>query len=126
MSSSEDAGCENHFNTVEIEETTVSSAGVVQTYDGQLARLLEQILTDQGLAYLTSEVRDILAVVIAAQMMRMKPARTTMRSFSEQLADFLVETGFDPSRRRLSRSPETRIAGSPGTCGTPSSAGRAP
>src|SRR4051794_11692947 len=68
VSSIEGAGSENHSNTVEIEGRTVSFEGVFQTNDGQLARLLDKILTDRSLTGLASEDRDILAVVVAAQI----------------------------------------------------------
>jgi len=59
------AGCENQFNTIEIEGQTVSFEGLFRTNDDQLARLLNKI---RSLARLTREDRIALSEVVAAQM----------------------------------------------------------
>src|ERR1051325_4676250 len=91
-----DAGCENQFNTIDIEGQTVSFEGLFQTNDDQLARLLKTILIDRSLAKLTREDRIALSEVVAAQMIRTKLVRTTLRSIAEQLSKSLKEAGIDP------------------------------
>ena len=90
------AGCENQFNTVEIEGQTVSFERLFQTNDDQLARLLNKIRNDRSLARLTPEDRFALSEVVAAQMIRTKLVRTTLRSIAEQLSKTLREAGIDP------------------------------
>src|SRR6266498_1607502 len=95
-SSIRDAGCENHFNTVELEGRTVSFEGLFQTNDDQLARLLESIESNRSLAVLTPHDRVALSEVIAAQILRTKMVRTTMRSVADQVSFSLRDAGFDP------------------------------
>jgi hypothetical protein len=95
-SSVSDAGCENQFNTMEIEGQTVPFEGLFQTNDDQLARLLNTIRSDRSLARLTREDRVALSEVVAAQMVRTKLVRTTMRSIAEQFSKTLGEAGIDP------------------------------
>ena len=90
------AGCENQFNTVEIEGQTVSFECLFQTNDDQLARLLNKIRNDRSLAGLIPEDRFALSEVVAAQMIRTKLVRTTLRSIAEQLSKTLREAGIDP------------------------------
>ena len=95
-SSIRDAGCENYFNTVEVEGQTVSFEGLFQTNDDQLARLLEIIVSSRSLAVLIPQDRAALSEVVAAQIVRTKLLRTTIRSIAEQLSRSLREAGFDP------------------------------
>ena len=96
LSSILNAGCENHFNTVEVEGQTVSFEGLFQTNDDQLAQLLDRIASNRSLVDLTQEARLALSEVVAAQIVRTKMARTTMRSIAEQLLDGLRGVGIDP------------------------------
>jgi hypothetical protein len=91
-----DAGCENQFNSIEVEGQTVSFEGLFQTNDDQLARLLNTIRSNKSLAQLTPEDRIALSEVIAAQTIRTKMVRTTMRSIVQQLSESLREAGMDP------------------------------
>ena len=90
------AGCENQFNTVEIEGQTVSFERLFQTNDDQLAQLLNKIRSDRSLARLTRDDRFALSEVVAAQMIRTKLVRTTLRSIAEQLSKTLRDAGIDP------------------------------
>jgi hypothetical protein len=90
------AGCENQFNTIEIDGQTVSFEGLFQTNDDELARLLKRIRSDRRLVRFTPEDRIALSEVVAAQMIRTKLVRTTMRSIAEQLSKSLREGGIDP------------------------------
>jgi hypothetical protein len=90
------AGCENHFNAVEVEGQTVSFEGLFQTNDNQLARLLDTIVSNRSLVHLTPEDRVALSEVVAAQIVRTKMMRTTMRSIAEQMLAALCEVGIDP------------------------------
>src|ERR1051325_8255610 len=91
-----DAGCENQFNTIEVNGQSVSFEGLFQTNDDELARLLKTILTNNSLAQLTARERITLCEVVAAQIIRTKMARTTSRSIVEQLSQSLKEAGIDP------------------------------
>ena len=84
------AGCENQFNTVEIEGQTVSFERLFQTNDDQLARLLNKIRNDRCLAGLIPEDRFALSEVVAAQMIRTKLVRTTLRSIAERFRRHLA------------------------------------
>ena len=91
-----DAGCENQFNTVEVDGQTVSFEGLFQINDDQLSRLLNAIRSNGSLAHLTSEDRVALSEVVAAQIVRTKMVRTTMRSITQQLSESLREAGINP------------------------------
>jgi hypothetical protein len=91
-----DAGCENQFNSIEVESQTVSFEGLFQTNDEQLAWLLKTIRSNRSLAQLTPGDRVALSEVVAAQIIRTKMVRTTMRSIAEQLPRSLREAGIDP------------------------------
>ncbi len=91
-----DAGCEIQFNSIKVEGHTVSFEGLFQTNDDQLARLLNTIRSKRCLAQFTPEDRIALSEVVAAQMVRTKMVRTTMRSVVQQLSESLMEAGIDP------------------------------
>ena len=92
------AGCENHFNTVEVEGQTISFEGLFQANDNQLARLLDKIVSSKSLATITPTDRITLSEVVAAQIVRTKMVRTTMRSIAEQLSQTMREAGIDPEQ----------------------------
>ena len=98
MSSIRDAGCENYFNTVEVQGQTVCFENLFQTNDDQLAHLLDCITTNRSLALLTPQDRVALSEVIAAQIVRTKMLRTTIHSIAEQLSTSLGKAGFDPGK----------------------------
>lgn len=91
-----DAGCENYFNTVVVEGHVVPFEGLFNDNDTQLARLLEKILGARSLADLTPEDRHGLSEVVAAQIVRTKLRRTTMRVIAEELIAELNAGGFGP------------------------------
>jgi hypothetical protein len=80
-----DAGCENQFNTIKVDGQAISFEGLFQTNDDQLALLLNKIRSNRSLAPLTSQDRVVLSEVVAAQFIRTKMARTTIRSIAEHL-----------------------------------------
>lgn len=91
-----DSGCENQFNTIEVEGKPISLEGIFQTNDDEVARLLLSIRTHHSLAQLTARDRVRLCEVIAAQIIRIKLMRTTLQSFARQLSNSIQEAGIDP------------------------------
>jgi hypothetical protein len=87
------AGCENYFNTVEVEGQSISFERLFQATDDQLARLLNMIVLDRSLANITPIDRLMLSEAVAAQIIRTKMVRTTMRSIAEQLSDSMRRAG---------------------------------
>jgi len=95
-SSIRNAGCENYFNTVEINGKTVCYEGLFQANDDQLARLFHMIVSNRSLDFITTEDRYTLSEVVAAQLVRTKMLRTSVRSISEQVLNSLHEIGLNP------------------------------
>ena len=94
-SSIRNAGCENYFNTVEIDGKIVCYEGLFQANDNHLARLLGAITSSRSLEHITAEDRHTLSEVVAAQIVRAKIMRTTIISIAEQLSTSLRELDLD-------------------------------
>lgn len=96
LSAIRDAGSEKYFNTLEIEGQRQSFEKLFQSADGQLAELLERITSARSVAGLTPHDREVIADVIAVQLIRTKLMRTSMRSVVEDLGRTLSDLGHDP------------------------------
>lgn len=96
LSSVRNAGCENYFNTVEVEGQTFSFENFFGTNDDQLAQLLNNIISQGSLTGLNQKDRYSLSEVVAAQIVRTKMVRTTIKSIAAQLLGSLHEIGLNP------------------------------
>jgi Protein of unknown function (DUF4238) len=110
LSSIKDTGCENNFNTVEIEGKTISFEGCFDRNDGQLARLLDKISNDRSVANIGPEDRSALSEVIAAQFARAKMRRTAMQSIANQLAASLEAADLNPGMLSIPTDRQIRQA----------------
>lgn len=96
LSSIADAGCESQFNTIEIEGHRLSFEGLFQANDNILASVLEKINAIGNVSELDDVDRRAWSEVVAAQFLRTKIIRTSLRSLSEQMLKSLKEAGLQP------------------------------
>ncbi len=90
-----DAAAESNFNTVTVNGQRVSFEGFFQTYDDSLALLLAEIGRVRDLVRLDHESLLRIPLLVACQIVRTKIARTSVRSFAEQLRNHLALEGIE-------------------------------
>jgi len=93
-SSIKDAGSENDFNKLELEDGIWNFEHIFSEVDGRLATLLAKIHQNRNVSVLTADDRRDWADMVAVQLLRTPIMRTTMPQVASDLIDSLVESGF--------------------------------
>lgn len=101
LTSVNDAGSENHFNTIRIEGRQLSFEGEFQRCDDELARIVRKLVRGRDLAALTEIDRVTLAHIAAIQLLRVKIQQTTFVELTLQLRRLLESTGASVSEEVL-------------------------
>lgn len=96
-----DAGSENHFNTVTIEGRRINFEGEFQRCDDELARIVRKLMRSRDLAILAETDRVNLAHIAAIQLLRGKLLRMTFVELTRQLRQLLESTGASVSEEIL-------------------------
>jgi hypothetical protein len=92
-SSIDDAGSENHFNTITLGGRKISFEGAFQSCDDRLAELAKRILNHRRLSVLSTQDRNDLAFLASIQFLRVKLIRTSFLEFPTALLRAFREGG---------------------------------
>lgn len=82
-SSIENAGSENHFNTLVVDGQRICFEGVFKACDDELPRILRKVLSRTDLSVLSEEETHRLAYIIAVQMQRTLFTRKTFLDMND-------------------------------------------
>lgn len=93
LSSLVDAGSQNNFNKLEINEEVWNFEHIFQEVDDRLACLLKQIHHARDVSVLTDDDRRDWADMVSVQLLRTPLMRTTMPQVAADLVDSLVDIG---------------------------------
>jgi len=96
ISSMLNAGSENDFNTVELTSGKWNFEDLFQEVDSRSARLVSEILSQRGLAWITLADHAAIIDLLTTQMLRTKLARSTPHRLALQMRDMMREIGVDP------------------------------
>lgn len=96
ISSIQDAGSENDFNTVDSEAGKWNFEILFDDVDSRSAQLISNIIKLQSVAELGTEDRGALSDLFATQMLRTKLTRTTTIYLAEQMREIVKKLGYDP------------------------------
>lgn len=90
------AGSENDFNTVTVDDVKWNFEDLFSDVDGRSARLVSDIVDQRSVSWMQSEDRLALVDFVATQMLRTHFGRTTPRHLAERMRKMVQEMGFDP------------------------------
>jgi hypothetical protein len=90
------AGAENHFYSVEVGDERLVLEGLFNQIDSKTATLLDSISQSRSLARLSEDDLAFLAIIAAAQLLRVNATRDRLKEISYQLLATLDKFGVAP------------------------------